>query len=207
MKEQLENQLKNIKNLINLDIEDILINTYRLLDSEEVEDYNLCLSIICHVANMSSSDAMIQQLLHDCIVKSRIFLYDHLLSQKDQFYKPVISAHDFLLRSLYTSSTTDTVLTKPQKDIFDAFQANRRLVVSAPTSFGKTRIIREIISHNKYKNIVLIMPTVSLLSEQYQDLRANVKGYTLSKSSKVKIDTDKNYILVLTLTFPQRFGP
>ena len=203
MREYINNQLSSLKDLEDMGIESLLINTYRLLDSDDVKDYNQCLSVICHVANINSDEVMIQQLLHDCIVKSRIFLYDQLLSRENESYQPIVSAQDLLLISLYTSRTTETVLTRPQKEIFDAFNESKRLVVSAPTSFGKTRIIREIISHNNYKNIALIMPTVSLLSEQYQDLRSSIEGYTLSKSSKVKITSDNKYILILT---PERMS-
>ncbi len=201
MKEKLKDHLEKIKSkkkIDNIDYEDALITTYRLLDSKLESDYNLCLSAICHIANLNISDQMIQQLLHDCIIKSRVFLYDPLLAKLSPHYTPPPSAQDSFLRSVYTSGKTNTTLTKPQKEVFDTFQKERRLIVSAPTSFGKTRIIREIIAHNKYKNIALIMPTVSLLSELYQDMRASIEGYTISKSSKVKIEEDQKYILILT---------
>lgn len=206
MNEQIKNTINNIKSLQSADnafIERLLIDVYRLLDSTKSIDYNTCLSIICHVANKNNNDIMVKQLLHDCIIKSRIFLYDNLLFKNNPEYQPFVSAQDVLLQSFYTSNSTNTTLTKPQKEIFDSFQRNRRIIVSAPTSFGKTRIVREIISHNEYQNIALIMPTVSLLSEMYQDLRVGMEGYTLSKSSKVKVDPNKRYILVLT---PERMS-
>ena len=206
LKEQIKegvNKIKSSKDISDELIEDLLIRVYRLLDSDKNDDYNLCLSAICHTANINNTDNLVQQLLHDCIIKSRIFLYDNLLFKNDHEYHPHISAQDILLQSFYTSKNTNTTLTKPQKEIFDAFNKSKRLVVSAPTSFGKTRIIREIISHNNYKNIALIMPTVSLLSEQYQDIKESIKGYTLSKSSKVNINDMKKYILILT---PERIS-
>ncbi len=185
------------------ELETLLVDVYRLLDSKEESDYNQCLSAICHVANYNSSDSMVQQLLHDCIIKSRVFLYENLLEKNNENYRPNVSPQDNLLKNFYTSQKTNTTLTRPQKEIFDTFQRHKRLVVSAPTSFGKTRIVREIILHNNYKNIAFIMPTVSLLSEQYQELRKSVEGYTISKSSKVKVEEEKNYILVLT---PERMS-
>lgn len=206
MRAKLEQNLLEIKrskiNSIEF-LEDTLIETYRLLDSENESDYNLCLSIICHIADTDYDDLMVDQLLHDCIVKSRIFLYDGLLHKNHKNYNPIISTTDQILESFYTSRSTNSILTKPQKQIFDKFQKTKRLIVSAPTSFGKTRIIREIIAHNQYKNIAIIMPTVSLLSEQYQDLKKNVSGYVLSKSSKVNIQPNQKYILILT---PERIS-
>ena len=184
-------------------LQSLLLKIYRLLDSQDAEDYNTCLCAICHIANTQRNDKMVQQLLHDCIIKSRIFLYDNLLLQLDPTYDPYVSAQDHILQNYYTSKRTHTTLTKPQKEIFDTFQKHRRLIVSAPTSFGKTRIVREIISHNHYKIVALIMPTVSLLSEQYQELKTNIVGYVISKSSKIKIVDSFKYILVLT---PERMS-
>lgn len=206
MREKLEQNLLEIKkskfNSIEF-LEDTLIETYRLLDSEEESDYNLCLSVICHIADSNYEDLMVDQLLHDCIIKSRIFLYDALLLKIHDNYNPTISTTDQILESFYTSGSTNSILTKPQKQIFDKFRKTKRLIVSAPTSFGKTRIIREIIAHNQYQNIAIIMPTVSLLSEQYQDLKKSVSGYILSKSSKVTIQPNHRYILILT---PERIS-
>src|SRR5882672_8452460 len=141
-------------------LEDMLINVYRLVDSDQEDDYNLCLAAICHVADKVPSDAMVRQLLHDCIVKSRIFLYDDLLAKQLDDFNPNVSVQDEFAKAFYTSRNTGTTLTGPQKEVFDLFQDHRRVVISAPTSFGKTRIISEIIAHNDYKNIALIMPTV-----------------------------------------------
>lgn len=203
--ENLEMELDKIKNSkgkkINL-VEDFLIDIYRRLD--HAENYNSCIKAICHIANLQLEDAMVQQLLHDCIIKSRIFLYDDMLGNSDIGYNPNISPQDIFLKSFYTSSVSETTLTKPQKEIFNEFQKSRRLIVSAPTSFGKTRIIREIISHNEYKMVVIIMPTVSLLSEAYNDFKHEFSDrYIVSKSSKIKIEEKKEYILILT---PERMS-
>lgn len=54
-----------------------------------------------------------------------------------------------------------------QKQILDKFNINNtnRYFLSAPTSFGKTYVVYEIIKKMKYKNILLIFPTIALLSE------------------------------------------
>lgn len=200
--ETILSSLKQRNEIPDNDLEDFLIQTYQLLDNSDEETYNKCLAAICHVANSNPSNSMVRQLLHDCIVKSRIFLYNNLL-QYDQGYIPVNSFQDDIARSYYTSNLTHTTLTRQQKEIFNIFQKDRRLIVSAPTSFGKTRIISEIIAHNHYSRIALIMPTVSLLSEQYQALKQQVDGYVVSRSSKIQIDDEGKYLLILT---PERMN-
>lgn len=206
MRESIQNAFNVLRTGQEIDIsslENLLIDVYRLLDSPEESDYNLCLAVICHVADKVPADTMVRQLLHDCIVKSRVFLYETLLAEKYDDFNPMISLQDSFAEAFYTSKKTSTTLTGPQKEVFDLFQNHRRVVISAPTSFGKTKIISEIIAHNDYRNIALIMPTVSLLSEQYQTLRDSVEGYTISKSSKVDIAPDKKYVLILT---PERMS-
>ena len=64
------------------------------------------------------------------------------------------------------------VLHRYQKDVLDKFVAGRqnRFILSAPTSFGKTFIVYEIIKKMLYSNVVLVFPTISLLSENYEKL-------------------------------------
>lgn len=65
-----------------------------------------------------------------------------------------------------------------QKRVLDKFkiQKENRFFLSATTSFGKTFLIYEVIKKLNYDNIVLIFPTIALLSENYE-----------------RIFTDRNY--------------
>lgn len=58
-----------------------------------------------------------------------------------------------------------------QKKISDIIFSGRNVVVSAPTSFGKSLLIEEIVASQKYKNIVVIQPTLALLDETRRKLK------------------------------------
>ena len=99
------------------------------------------------------------------------------------------------------------ILHRYQKNVLDMFVAgqNNRFILSAPTSFGKTFIVYEIIKKIQYKNVVLIFPTISLLSENFEKLISsisntfsNYKIHTLSEDDEV---AEKN-IWIFT---PERF--
>ena len=99
------------------------------------------------------------------------------------------------------------ILHRYQKNVLDMFVAgqNNRFILSAPTSFGKTFIVYEIIKKIRYKNVVLIFPTISLLSENFEKLISGLsntfndyKIHTLSEDDEV---ADKN-IWIFT---PERF--
>lgn len=102
-------------------------------------------------------------------------------------------------------------LHKHQMSILDKFESNKqnRIFLSASTSFGKTYLVYEIIKKMNYKNVVLMFPTIALLSENlekmktieyYQCFRDNYKVHTLSQ-----VDEDElaeNNIFIFT---PERY--
>lgn len=102
-------------------------------------------------------------------------------------------------------------LHKHQMSILDKFEFNKqnRIFLSASTSFGKTYLVYEIIKKMNYKNVVLMFPTIALLSENlekmktneyYQCFRDNYKVHTLSQ-----VDEDElaeNNIFIFT---PERY--
>lgn len=67
------------------------------------------------------------------------------------------------------------MLHQMQYDFLKLFKKEKinRYVLTAPTSFGKTFLVYEIIKKMDYKNIMLIFPTISLLSENYDKLLQN----------------------------------
>jgi len=196
----LEN-LKKDKTLPYNDFKKLLEGTYHLLqkDVDNEDWYNLSLSIICHVSEYLPNDPLLNELLIECVSASRVFLYRDMLEQKfPNSFKSSSVIEDFA-RAFYTLET-NTTLTKEQKELFDFFQINKRIVVSAPTSFGKSRIITEIINHNDYGNIAIILPTIALLSETFIRLRKDeliTKKYNLVNTLKQPLKDNYN-ILIFT---------
>lgn len=52
-----------------------------------------------------------------------------------------------------------------QKIIEQKIYEGKNVAVSAPTSFGKSLLIEEIVARNKFKNILIIQPTLALIDE------------------------------------------
>lgn len=84
----------------------------------------------------------------------------------------------------------DRVLHKFQKEILDLYQKDQvnKYFLSASTSFGKTYLMYEIIKKKQYKNILLIFPTIALLSENYEKIISdpdlqNYAVHTLSQNA------------------------
>lgn len=194
-------KLKKNTLLTNKEFKTLLEVAYYLSSSDKDEEYNLGLSIICHVAEAKPSDSFIHQLLFDCIIESRVFLYHEMFQKVDSKYLSNIGhgTLDSFIESFYTLST-GTILTRDQKRLFEDFQKFRRMVVSAPTSFGKSRIVSEIVIHGTYNNIAIVLPTIALLNETYLSFRRNLlikERYNLINTSTQEFG-ETNNIFILT---------
>lgn len=99
-------------------------------------------------------------------------------------------------------------LHKSQKDILDKFSISRtnKYFLSASTSFGKTHLVYEIIKKMQYHNILLIFPTIALLSENYERILSDsyFDDYTVHTLSQMRPDEvlSEHNIFIFT---PERY--
>ena len=59
----------------------------------------------------------------------------------------------------------DYVFHKVQAEVFGRLLDGESVILSAPTSFGKSAIIDALIESGKFKNIVIVVPTIALIDE------------------------------------------
>jgi len=59
----------------------------------------------------------------------------------------------------------DIVLTTAQLNVYHTLIEGQNVILSAPTSFGKSLLIDALIATNKFSNVVIIVPTIALLDE------------------------------------------
>lgn len=102
------------------------------------------------------------ELLNDIIESYGLYPYidDHLLRGSS-------SLRYEIHKSPYLK---DVFLHEEQFAISTALQSDKSVVLSAPTSFGKSLLIEEIVASRKYKNLVIIQPTLALLDETRKKL-------------------------------------
>ncbi|MGI6163452.1 MAG: DEAD/DEAH box helicase [Bacillota bacterium] len=100
----------------------------------------------------------------------------------------------------------NNLLDRRQKDIIDTYMTldRKRIIVSAPTAFGKTFILREIIflNRHRYKNILLVFPTIALLNENTQNIKELMSSvdcdYNIVNNVYSGIDLNERHIFILT---------
>ncbi len=78
-----------------------------------------------------------------------------------------LSFRDLLALELHRPPSMDEtfVFHRAQAEVFRRLMDGENVVLSAPTSFGKSKIIDAIIASGKYDNIALIVPTIALIDE------------------------------------------
>ncbi|MBQ6667969.1 MAG: DEAD/DEAH box helicase family protein [Bacteroidales bacterium] len=189
----------------------IAINKYR---DHELHDYEL-IPVICSYFDQVKSDVLSdsdKQFLYYIANEIGIPQYfDTLIrfNQNTTFHSYNLNTISGIFKeaSLYTS--VDSKLHKYQKDILDRFEVGKpnRFFLSASTSFGKTFLVYEIIRKMQYKNILLVFPSIALLSENLEKIMSDEKYrwiqeiYKIHTMSMIEEIGDKN-ICIFT---PERY--
>ena len=187
-----------------------LINAANLSNDEK----NKLKDILCYLSewrknNPEAADKYPQLnfILYNASRKLRTFGYNRL----NKFTNDIINIDDNVAAlkdaaiDEFYKTGSGFVLDKAQKEVLDEFEnANEKLFLSAPTSFGKTFLLKEIIyrHHEEYENIVIVLPTVALLMEVTEEIEQfNNKhnlGYNIYNSIYRDITLSERNIFVLT---------
>lgn len=73
----------------------------------------------------------------------------------------------------------DLVFHHPQARVFHSLMAGRSVVLSAPTSFGKSLIIDAVVATGRFNNIVIVVPTLALIDETRRRLSQFRADYSI----------------------------
>lgn len=170
-------------------------------------------NLICylseHKKNYQGSEEdknRLDYIIYTACVKMRTFGYNRLNGFKaEDFVGDNLSEVKENAILKYYGTATGFVLDRLQKDVLDSYEENnQKLFLSAPTSFGKTFLLKQIIYNNykKYNNIVIVLPTVALLMEVTEDLNLFLKQsklfYHIHNSIYRDLEISEKNIFVLT---------
>lgn len=197
------------------DYVNLLLEAINNYNEEDMSSKNKLRDLVCVISENNSikKDPLIRELLYTASHKMRIFGYN----VQNGFYKQNAlieqnSSELMYLRnksiiSRYQSKVrSNNILDKSQQSIIDFYQSldKKRMLVSAPTSYGKTFIMREILYLNqeKYNNVLLVFPTVALLRENALNMEElnheKEMGYNVIKSIDGEINSQERNIFVFT---------
>ncbi len=186
-----------------------LINTSDLSTNQ----INRMKDLVCFISEKKKSLCMteeekhrVEYILYSASVRMRTFGYNRLNSySSEKNNNDAISQIKDDCISDYYKTSTGYVLDKEQKRVLDCFEnSNGRLFLSAPTSFGKTFLLQEIIyrHYDQFDNVVIVLPTVALLMEVTDDLssfcKKNMLDYTFINSVYRDLEISDKNIFILT---------
>lgn len=101
----------------------------------------------------------VHALLRHLVRKSGLYPY-----LKTQFQDPSL-AEACVLEAYQTPISTEIVFHSMQFKIYELLLEGRNVILSAPTSMGKSAIVDSLVASTKFKKIVIVLPTVALVDE------------------------------------------
>lgn len=193
----------------------IVVKAINEFQDSQIKDYEL-IKIVCEYFDKLKLLELTQNELKFLKYISNIVGIPHYYDALNEKFNQNINIQNYDLTTLSSFLQESTLhlsenykVHKYQKQILDKFEIEKqnRYFLSASTSFGKTHLVYDIIKKMNYDNIILIFPTVALLSEnlerllknpKYADLKNKYHIHTLSETTDI---STKN-IFIYT---PERF--
>jgi hypothetical protein len=111
----------------------------------------------------------------DCLIRD-IGLFPYIDENNVSNFRDMLAINAFVSPSI---RSTKTIFHYPQAKVFHTILSGNSVILSAPTSFGKSLIIDAIIATKKFKNIVIIVPTVALIDETRKRLSSFSENYKI----------------------------
>ncbi|MGJ3521872.1 DEAD/DEAH box helicase [Nitratidesulfovibrio sp. D1] len=109
-----------------------------------------------------------------------------------------ISTKENVCRLMHSPSKLEGItFHREQSAVFQNLLMGNSVAISAPTSFGKSKIIDAIIAHKNFKNIAIVVPTIALLDETRRRLsqQFSTRYKIITQTSQAP---DINNIFILT---------
>ncbi|WP_419173419.1 DEAD/DEAH box helicase [Halobacteriovorax sp.] len=161
----------------------------KLLIEDEIKGSNLLIHILNFRHKFSSE---LDEMLADLV--ESIGFYPYL---KKEDLKLSSTGSNIRLNSSLSNNIDGKYFHDEQKKILEILNSGKNLIVSAPTSFGKSLLIEEVVASKKYNNIIVIQPTLALLDETRRKLSKYSESYkTIVRTSQEPSEVKGNLFLL-----------
>jgi replicative superfamily II helicase len=174
----------NIKNKEFKDWNHLIFNIVNLYN--KYHDINKIQDIILRLMERRSELAESNKILDH--LTGELGLFPYLNSDnfdfKDQIRQSIFSAPAEVKKTFHIK----------QAEVFNLLSQKESVVLSAPTSFGKSLIIESIIASNTLDNIVIVVPTIALIDELKTKFFKYKDKYKIITQSTQK-PTDRNVFI------------
>lgn len=150
---------KNYENLLSKELTPFeylkIANNYLSNSFYEKDGREMVIRALAHKQHFESN----QKLLRNLVRKSGLYPY------LNKHFTDVSDEHKLLIELNRSSFDNNFVYHAMQAKILNLLQAGQNVVLSAPTSMGKSVIIDSLIASSKYNKVVIVVPTIALIDE------------------------------------------
>lgn len=124
------------------------------------------------------------------------YLDTNLLTAKDaiirEIHRPALLNNDIDNSDF---SEEGIVFHRVQYEVFQYLMNGENVILSAPTSFGKSVLIDSLIESEKFKNIIIVVPTIALMDETRRRIFDLNSGHKIITHASQKIEEKNIFIL------------
>lgn len=168
-------------------------NIYKVCSQLIIEDEQKAQKVLVNVLNNRSKfDSGLNPILSDLV--EAIGFYPYLSKESLQ-----LDSTDALIRQEYHhSDNLDKFLHEDQMYLLSLLNSDKNIIVSAPTSFGKSLLIEEFVASKKFQNIIIIQPTLALLDETRKKLKKYDSDYKIIVRTSQEASQEKGNLFLFT---------
>jgi hypothetical protein len=166
---------------------------YKMCSELLIKDETVAQRLLVNILDIKSKfDQNLNDVLTDLI--EAVGFYPYL--EKENLK---LKSTDSLIRQVYHySDNLNKFLHEDQKHLLSLLNSNKNVIVSAPTSFGKSLLIEEFVASRKFKNIIIVQPTLALLDETRRKLKKYDENYKLIVRTSQESSIEKGNIYLFT---------
>jgi hypothetical protein len=143
------------------------------LNDSSFDDWDSFLSSLINEFNSHTHDSLVQDIVIRALERKKemsgAFILDHLLGELGLFPymdKENSTTKDKIRQSLFTTPQDNgKTFHIRQAEVFHRIMNGENIILSAPTSFGKSLIIEALVASNEFDNMVIVVPTIALIDE------------------------------------------
>lgn len=99
-------------------------------------------------------------------------LYPYITNREGQISSDDLPLRDAIAMEMHRPENLEVVFHRVQAQVYQRLLSGENVILSAPTSFGKSLIVDSLIASRMFRNIVIIVPTIALLDETRRRLTA-----------------------------------
>lgn len=157
--EEIKHSLSSVETIIRYPFE-LLKGIVTLLNKGDSNSEKQCRELLYRALEHREAFGNCQLILDGLIRELGLFPY--LENENESLSLPDAIAYEYHRPEF---SSEGIVFHREQAEIYRLLLSGENLILSAPTSFGKSKIIDSMIESGKFSNIAVIVPTIALIDE------------------------------------------